>query len=163
MPPDSFFAGRSANGAGEQFGNARLSLAAGVPEQTAEKFDVFADAEVGIEVPAQALRHIGDAGADRGAMRGIRHVAAEHTNFSRLDLPDAGNDTQQRRFADAVGADQSDELARRKGKRQRVERERTSVTLRDDIEERDGYVAPAHDGASPRNREGHLTAGSVNT
>ena len=79
-------------GAVEQFGDALPPFGAGLSEQAAEKLDVFADAEIGIEVLAQALRHIGDARTDRGAMRGIGHVAVEHIDLAGLDLPRAGND-----------------------------------------------------------------------
>ena len=48
-------------GAVEQFGDAPLALVARLPEQAAEELDVLAHAEVGIEVLAEALRHVGDA------------------------------------------------------------------------------------------------------
>ena len=72
-----------------------LPLGAGLPEQAAEKFDVLAHAEIGIEVLAEALRHIGDARARRRAVRGVGHIAVENTDLSRLDLPRAGNDAEQ--------------------------------------------------------------------
>ena len=108
-------------GAVEQLGDALLPLGGGLPEQAAEELDVLADAEIGIEVLAEALRHVGDARADRGAVRGIGHVAAEHANLPGLDLPGAGNDGQQRRLADAVGPDQPDDAAGRKRERDGVE------------------------------------------
>ena len=58
-------------GAVQKLGNPPIALGARLPEHAAEEFDVFADAEVGIEVFAQPLRHIGDARADRGAVRGV--------------------------------------------------------------------------------------------
>ena len=83
-------------GAVEQLGDAPFPFGAGLSEQAAEELDVLADAEVGIEVLAEALRHIGDARADRGAMRGIGHIAAEDADLSRLDLPRAGDEREQR-------------------------------------------------------------------
>ena len=69
MPPDSFFAGRSANGARPVLSSSSAmrhrAFGAGLAEQAAEKLDVLADAEIGIEVLAQTLRHVGDARADR--------------------------------------------------------------------------------------------------
>ena len=117
-------------GAVEQLGDAPLPLGAGLPEQSAEKLDVLAHAEVGIEVLAEALRHVGDARADRCAVRGICHVAAENVDLAGLDLPGAGNDAQQRRLADAVGADQPDDAAGRKRERDAVERGNLAVTMR---------------------------------
>ena len=48
----------------EQLGDAPVALVARLAEQAAEELDVLADAEVGIEVLAEPLRHIGDARAD---------------------------------------------------------------------------------------------------
>ena len=48
-------------GAVKKLGNPPFALGARLPEQAAEEVDVLADAEVGIEILAQALRHIGDA------------------------------------------------------------------------------------------------------
>ena len=58
-------------GAGEKLSDARLPLGTGLPEQAAEEFDVLAHAEIGIEVLAEALRHIGDARSTR--RRGARN------------------------------------------------------------------------------------------
>jgi hypothetical protein len=52
---------RGQPGGGKQVGNAPRPLGARLPEQTAKKFDVLADVEIGIEVLAEALRHKGDA------------------------------------------------------------------------------------------------------
>ena len=127
MPPDSFLAGRSANGASpvlsQKLGDAPLPLGAGLPEQAGEELDVLADAEVGIEILAQTLRHVGDARTNRAAMPGIRHIAVEHEDAAGLDLARAGNDGEQRRLADPVGADQPDHAAGREGDRDVVERD----------------------------------------
>ena len=57
-----FFSGtvgkRRKPGAREQFGDAAISFGARLSEQAAEEFDIFADAEIGIEVLAEALRHV---------------------------------------------------------------------------------------------------------
>ena len=73
----------------------RSRSARGLSEQAAEELDVLADAEIGIEVLAEPLRHVGDARADRGAVRRIGHVAAEHVGLAGLDLPGAGDDREQ--------------------------------------------------------------------
>ena len=120
MPPESFFAGRSANGASpvlsSSFRDVPLALGAGLPKQAAEELDILADAEVGIEVLAETLRHVGDARTDSGAMRGIRHVAVEHEHAAGLDLARAGDEAEERRLADAVGADDPDHAAGREGR-----------------------------------------------
>ena len=69
-------------GALEKLGDSRVPFGTGLPEQAAEKLDVLADAEVRIKVLAQSLRHIGDAGADRGPMRRIRHAPVEDEGVS---------------------------------------------------------------------------------
>ena len=68
--------GRKA-GAVQKLGNPPRSLGARLSEQTAEELDVLADAEIGIKVSSQALRHVGDAGANRCAVRFAAHVAAK--------------------------------------------------------------------------------------
>jgi hypothetical protein len=52
-------------------------------EQATEEVDVLVHRQCGIEVTAEALRHVGDARTDAAAMRTVRHVAAE-----RRDRPD---------------------------------------------------------------------------
>ena len=79
----------------KQLGDAPLSLVTRLPEQPPEELDVLAHAEVGIEVLAEALRHIGDARAGGIAMAGVRHVAVEHVNPAALDATGAGDDAQQ--------------------------------------------------------------------
>ena len=99
----SFLAGRSANGARPVLSSSSAmrprALGAALAEQAGEEFDVLADAEVGIEILAQTLRHVGDARTDSAAMARIGHVAAEHLDApvwiwrapamrpSRVDLP----------------------------------------------------------------------------
>ncbi len=156
-------------GAVQKLGNPPMALGARLPEHAAEEFHVFADAQIGIEVFSQPLRHIGDARADRGAVRGARDVASQHKDASRLDLPRAGDDAQQRRLADAVGADQADHAAAGQVDRDRVERRHASVTLGDIFQTRDGRDSPVHCAAVPCgvalpcSAAGHFVAGSVRT
>src|SRR5271156_2223702 len=109
----------------------------GLSEQTAEKLDVLADAEVGIEVLAQSLRHIGGAGADRGPMGRIRHAPVEDEGASRLDLARTGNDAQQRRLSDSVRPNESDRAPGREVDGDGVEGDRIAVTLRDALDASD--------------------------
>ena len=82
MPPDSFFASRSGNGASPVLSRSsamRWRRSAGaLAEQAPEEVDVFAHGEVGIEVLAEPLRHVGDARAGGLPVTRIRHVAAEN-------------------------------------------------------------------------------------
>ena len=128
MPPDSFFAGRSEKGASPV-----LFRSSAIFESRSErdcpnrrpKNSMFSRTlRSAIKILAQALRHIGDAGTDRGPMRRILHVAVEDENASGLDLPRAGDDAQQRRLSDAVGPDEPDHAAGRKLDRDLVERDR---------------------------------------
>ena len=70
----------------QQRRDAAVAFAAILAEKPAEEFDVLAHAEVGIEVSAKALRHIGDARADRGAVARVADVAAEHENRRRPEF-----------------------------------------------------------------------------
>ena len=96
MPPDSFFAGRSAKGARPVLSSssaiARVALGAACPNRRPKNSMFSRTLRSAIEVLAQALRHIGDARADvRRDAPASRHVAAEHVDAARLDLPRAGD------------------------------------------------------------------------
>src|SRR5208337_2625720 len=91
-------------GAAQQLRYAPIPLAGGLAEEAAEELDILADAKVRIEVLAEALRHVGNARAYRGAMGFRAHVAAKHFRFARLDAPGARDNGQQGRLAHAVRA-----------------------------------------------------------
>ena len=150
-------------GAVEKLGDAALPFGTGLSEQAAKELDVFADAKIGIEVFAEALWHIGDARADRGAVRRIGDVPAEDTHLPGLDLPSAGDDGEQRRLADAVGPNQPDHAAGRQRERDAVECGPLSVTMRDVVEARDRIAAPGHGGALACSLGGQSIEGSVRT
>ena len=147
----------------EQLDDLAVALGTRLSEQAAEKFDVLAHAEIGIEVLAEALRHIGDARADRAAMRGVRHVAAEREHASRLDFARAGDEAQQRRLADPVGPDEADHAAGRDLDRDVVERDHAAITLRDALDPRDRISALDHLATFPCSLSGQATAGSYLT
>ena len=132
MPPDSFFAGRSEKGASPVPSRSSpiFSSRCGtrLPEQAAEELDILPDAQVRVEILAQALRHVGDARTDRGPMRRASHVAAEDENGAGLDPPRAGDQAQQRRLADAVWPDESDHAAGRDVDRDVVQRDHIGHT-----------------------------------
>jgi hypothetical protein len=129
-------------GAGQEIGQMGLAFRRRLAEQAPEEFDILADAEVGIEVLAQPLRHIGDPRADRPAVAPIGHVAAQHGDASLLDAPRAGDQAEQRRLADAVGSDDTGDGPRLDRQRQPVRGENLAVAVGDPFEPRDG-VRPA--------------------
>ena len=73
-------------GAVQQFRDPPVALVAGLPEQAAEKLDVLADAQVRIEILAQALRHVGDPRTYRRPVLRVGDVAAEHRGAAGLDF-----------------------------------------------------------------------------
>ena len=86
---------RRQTGRCEQFVDAPCTLLTRMAEQAAEEIDVLDDRQRRVEIPAQALGHIGDAWTGRGAVSAIRHVAAQHLDGAGLDLAHAGNEGQQ--------------------------------------------------------------------
>ena len=80
----------------DQLGAASLPLVAGLPEQPTEERDVLPHAEIGVEVLAESLRHIGNARAHSGPVCRVPHVAVEDVHLAGLDLPGAGDDAQER-------------------------------------------------------------------
>ncbi len=148
--------GREA-GALQQLGDPEVALGAALAEQAAEELDILAHAEVRIEVLAQALRHEGDPRADRRAMAHIDHVAAQHFDPAFLDALGAGNEAQQRGFADAIRADQPDSAIGRNVERQPVERGDLPIAVRDALESDDRVAATSHDQRCPCRRSGHST------
>src|SRR5215813_8747974 len=72
------------------------------------EIDVFKAAQGGIQVPPEALRHIGDPRTLSGAMGSVGHIAAEDRDATLLNDPNTGDQPQQGRLADAVRTDQAD-------------------------------------------------------
>ena len=90
MPPESLPAGRSGKAARpmpvQQIGDAALALGAALAEQPAEEVGVLEDRQGGVEVLAEALRHVGDPRAGGPAEARVGHVAAEHLDLPLLDF-----------------------------------------------------------------------------
>ncbi len=76
----------------------------GEPEQPRHEVHVVVDAELEIEVLAQALRHVSDTRPDCAAMAQLADVAAEDRDLALLQLLRAGDQRHQRRLSDAVRA-----------------------------------------------------------
>ena len=61
----------------------------------------------------------------------IGHVAAQHLDPAVLDALGAGDEAQQRRLADAVGADQADDAVCRNIERDAVEGNDAAISMAD--------------------------------
>lgn len=154
---------RSQPGAVQKLGNPRFPLGTGLPEQPRKELDVLADAEVGIEVLSQALRHVGDARTNRAAMTGVRHVAVKHHCTAGLKLARAGNNREKRRLADTIRTDHPGHAPGREGDRHVVERGDAAVALRDAFQTGDGRGRRVHRAALTSSAAGQVAAGSIST
>src|SRR5579862_434255 len=96
-------------------------------------------------------------------MRSVRHVAIKNANEAGLNPAGTGNNAEQRRFADAVGSDQTDHAAGGEFETDRVERRGTRITLRDVVQPRDRPDRGVHCGGSLCSEAGHAAAESVLT
>ncbi|OPY84625.1 MAG: hypothetical protein A4E72_02136 [Syntrophus sp. PtaU1.Bin208] len=92
----------------EQLANPPLALLAAMAEEPSEKIGVLKDGKRWIEVFAQSLRHVGDPWTGGAAVAGIGHVASQHGNPARLDLPRAGYQREQAGLSHPVGTDEAD-------------------------------------------------------
>ena len=150
-------------GAFQQFRDFLVALEARAAKQAAEELYVLAHAQVGVEVLAETLRHVGDARTDSGAMRGVRHVAPEDEHASGLDLARAGDEAEQRRLSNAIGPDEADHAARRNLDRDVFQRDRAAINLRNALDPRDRALALHHLGTLPCSLSGQATVGSYLT
>ena len=101
----------------EQLLHALFAVGFGQTEQGAEKTDVFADRQLGVEVAAQALGHKGNQWVQRVAMVAVINRAAEHFKRALLKFFDPGNQPEQARFAGTIRADQAAARAFRQAER----------------------------------------------
>src|SRR5262249_18891015 len=94
------------------------------------KIDVLEDAQRGIEIAAEALRHISDAPTLCDAERFVGYVTVKDLYISLLDNPHASDQRQQSRLADTVRTDQSNHAACGNGDRKIVERNGCPIAMR---------------------------------
>ena len=113
----------------QQSRNAGAAFARGQTEEAGVEVDVFIDRQRRIEVAPQPLRHIGDAVRQRKAVGRLAHIAAEDVQLALLQLAHAGNQTEQRRFTNAVRADEADGQPARQGEGKVVQRQRLAVAV----------------------------------
>src|SRR5215469_9313397 len=95
------------------------------------KIDVFKAAQRRIQIPPEALRHIGDTRTLCGAMGFVGHIAAEDRDAALLNDPNTGDQPQQGRLADAVRTDQADHATSRDLNTHVVERDRRPIAMGD--------------------------------
>ena len=98
-------------------------------EQLPEERQVLRNAQFAVEVLAETLRHVGDPRADPATLVANAEVAAEDSEFAGLELPRAGQQGQQGRFADAVRSDKADGRPCRNVEIDRLERRHLLVGM----------------------------------
>ena len=83
-------------------------------KQIGEEGDVLVHRQRMVEITAQSLGHIGNAGGDPVTKPLAAHIAAKHLQLAGLQLTGTGKQAQQCGFAHPVRADQPNHAARRK-------------------------------------------------
>src|SRR6516162_2040305 len=125
------------------------------------KIDILKDAQGGIEVAAEALRHIGDTRPLCGAVRLVSHIAVKDRYMALLNSPNAGDQSQQSRLTDAIRTDQADHAASGDLNCNIVERYRCPVAMGNVLDRGDGAIS--HWGSFTVRSFGHATAELVRT
>ena len=93
-------------------------------------------------------------------MASIGHVAPQHFNPAVLNALCAGNETQERRLADAIGADHSDDLVRRQIEGDGSEGDRAAISVADPVETDDRTGRGGHLYGFPCRRSGQSVLAS---
>ena len=131
-------------GTARQVVDAAAPLGLAMAEQAREELQVFLDGERGIKVLAQALRHVGDAGANGVTVGLARHVAAQHLDASRLDGAGTGQQRHQRGLADAIRADHTHHAASGNVQRHILDGHGLAIVQRQRAYARDHHAALLH-------------------
>ena len=76
-------------------------------EEAAKEVHVLEQGEGRVEIPAQPLRHVGNARGHMGAKTGTGHVAAQHLDAPVLKGTHPRNQCEQAGLADPVRANQA--------------------------------------------------------
>ncbi len=115
----------------QQGGDAAVALGMVMAEQAGEEGDILRHREIGVEIAAQALRHIGDARLHGFARAAAGEIDAQRRDAALLQLLGAGGQRQQGGFADPIGPDQSQRRARRQVEAHILQRDGLAVTMAD--------------------------------
>src|SRR5262249_15902400 len=94
------------------------------------KIDVLKDAQRGIEIAAEALRHISDTPTLCDAERFVGHITVKDLYMALLDNPHARDQRQQSRFSNTVRTDYADHAASGNVDRSIVERNACPIVMR---------------------------------
>jgi len=137
--------GRQAGAAGQAV-DAAAALGRVMAEQAAKELQVFFHGQGGVEILAQALRHVGDARADGLAVPSAGHVAAQHHDLALLHGPRARHQREQAGLAHAVRADQSHHASGGNIQRDAVQRLGLAIAQADIGQRGDGRDGRGHQG-----------------
>ena len=131
MPPDSRSASRARNGVSCVIASSWSRRAPVVANAVhlGEERDVLVDGQIAVQT--ESLREIADTLGQR-AMRAHR-IEAEHAQFARVGVQQSAHQTDRRRLAGAVRADQAEHLASAHVEAQAGQRRRRAVPLHDAV------------------------------
>src|SRR6185369_11434252 len=104
------------------------------PEELRHEVDVVVDAQLEVEVLAQALRHVRDLRAHLAPVADVGDVAVQHRHRAFLERLRAGHDAHERGLAHAVGADDADHEAARDVERDTIQGLHAAVAVRDALD-----------------------------
>lgn len=96
-------------------------------------------------------------------MAGVGDIAAEHLDATGLHPLGAGDEAEQRGFADAIGTDEADGAVGRNVEGQAVERGHLAVAMGDALQADGRGVMAGHGHGVPCRRSGHSVVGSIFT
>ena len=135
IPPESFPAGRSANGPSPVARSSSFTVtfrsSADSPKSLRHEVDVVLNAQLQVEILPQPLGHVRDARPDGVSMLHVSDVAAEHDDLPLLHLLRPRDERHQRRLAHAVRADDADHHAAGDVERDAVQRHDLAVAMGD--------------------------------
>jgi hypothetical protein len=94
------------------------------------KVDVLEDAQRGVEIAAEALRHVGDTPTLCDAERFVGHITIKDLDMALLDNTHAPDQCEQSRLANTVRTDHADHATRGNVDRNIVERNACPVAMR---------------------------------
>ncbi len=94
-------------GALHQIVDPPLAFGGVLAKQATEKIQIFEDGQGGVQVLAQALRHVGNARANLTSMLGTGHIAVQHLHRTLLELSGPRDQGQQAGLANAIRTDQA--------------------------------------------------------
>ncbi|GES40786.1 hypothetical protein RsS62_00380 [Rhizobium dioscoreae] len=129
-------------------------------EEATEEIEIFRNAQRRIEIAAETLGHIGNAGTSETALMRVGHIAVEDVDVPLLRPCHPGSEREQRRLSNAVRANDACHAARRNNEIDPVECHFLPIAMRN-AGEADNFAR--HWGNFTASCGGHAAAGSVRT